>query len=190
MAEVLQSIENEVADFLRHERPLWPQAPTACTVPSCGDQKYSSFKDFMKHWSKIHHQSDTVFKCKLCRRTYGSTKHKKSHSKSKFHSGQDVQFETITTSNDQFINPGDILPYKLGSPHYRSEMRKTQRNKQSLQRKMDAERWSAKLPDISEEDTKHKLCRDERVVERNGVLYKDSNMWDSPSKRKRVKFDY
>ena len=55
---------------------------------------------------------------------------------------------------------------------------------------MDAERWSADLPDISEEDTKHKLCRDERVVERTGVLYKDSNMWDSPSKRKRVKFDY
>ena len=115
---------------------------------------------------------------------------KKSHSKSKFHSGQDVQFETITTSNDQFIDPGDILPYKLGSPHYRSEMRKTQRNKQSLQRKMDAERWRAKLPDITEEYTKHKLCRDERVVERNGVLYKDSNMWDSPSKRKRLKFYY
>ena len=42
---------------------------------------------------------------------------------------------------------------------------------------------------MSEDDKSHKLRRDERVVERNSVLYKDSNMWDSSSKRKRVKFE-
>ena len=65
----------------------------------------------------------------------------------------------------------------------------TQRVIQSIQRKNDAERWSANLLYVSEEDKSHKLCRDEPVIEQNGVLYKDSNMWDSPSKRKRIKFE-
>ena len=142
----------------------------------------------MKHWSIIHYESDTVYKCKLCRRTYGTIKHKKSHAKSKFHHGQNVEFETVIKPNEQFIDPGDILPYQLGSPSFCSEMRKTQGSIQSIQRKIDAERLSANLPHMSEEDKSHKLCRDERVVERNGVLYNDNNMWDSPSKRKRVKF--
>ena len=170
MAEVVLCIEEEVADFLRHEHPLWPQAPTACPVSSCcDDQRYSSFRDFMEHWSIIHHESDTVNKCKLCRRTYGTMKHKKSHAKSKFHHGRNVQFVTVIKPNEQFIDPGDMIPYQLGSPSYRSEMRKTQRSIQSLQRKIDAERWSANLPHVSEEDKSHKLCRDECVVERNGV---------------------
>ena len=172
MAEVVISIEEEVAEFLRHEHPLWLQAPTACLVSSsCDDRRYSSFRDFMDHWSIIHHESDTVYKCKLCRRTHGTIKHKKSHAKYKFHHGQNKQFETVIKPNEQFIDPEDIIPYQLGSSSYRSEMRKTQLSIQSVQRKIDAERWSANLPHVSEEDKSHKMCRDERVVERNAVLY-------------------
>ena len=98
----------------------------------------------------------------MCRRTYGTIKRKKSHAKPKFHHGQNVQFETVIKPNEQFIDPGDILPYQLGSPSYRSEMRKTQR---SIQRKIYAERWSANLPDMSEDDNSHKLRRDKRVVD-------------------------
>ena len=64
----------------------------------------------------------------MCRRTYGTIKQKKTHAKPKFHHGQNVQFETVIKPNEQFIDPGDILPYQLGSPSYRSEMRKTQRS--------------------------------------------------------------
>ena len=135
MAEVVLSIEEEVADFLRHKHPLWPQGPTACPVSSyCDDKRYYSFRDLMEHWSMIHHESDTVYKGKLCRRTYGTIKHKKSHAKSKFHHGQNVQFETVIKPNEQFIDPGDMIPYQLESPSYHSEMRKTQWSIQSVQR--------------------------------------------------------
>ena len=141
MAEVVLSIEEEVADFLCYECPLSPQAPTVCPVSSWGDnQKCSSFRDFMEHWSIIYHESDTIYKCKLCRRTYGTIIKKNL-----------IPSPSSTMVKMYSLDPGDILPYQLGSPSYHSEVRKTQ---WSIQRKNDAERRSANLPDMSEEDKK------------------------------------
>ena len=190
MAQLELSIEDEVGDFLRKERPLWPQAPTPCPVASCSkERKYSSFRDFMDHWSEIHHKMNTVYKCMSCRKLFATVKHKKAHTKAKIHQGQSVTFETVSKTNELYKDPGDTLPFKLGSAPFRHEMRQHQRRLQSLQRRIDANKWKNTRPDIPEEEKAFRLCRDERVVERKGVLYKDTNLWASPSKMKREKWE-
>ena len=183
-------IEEEVAEFIRNERPLWPQTATSCPVQQCRDgHKFSSFNDFIIHWKEMHHETDTRYKCKLCKRSYGTLKHKKSHEKSKCHTGQTVEFETIKIQNPRYIDPKDELPYKLGSTNYRKEMRQIQRQLHGVQRRIEANKWQKSISELPEEEKHYRLCRDERVVERDGVLYKNSNMWDEPSRRKRVKFE-
>ena len=122
MADISMGIEEEVAEFIRNERPLWPQTATSCPVQQCRDgHKFSSFNDFIIHWREMHHETDTRYKCKLCKRSYGTLKHKKSHEKSKCHTGQTVEFETIKIQNPRYIDPKDELPYKLGSTNYRKK---------------------------------------------------------------------
>ena len=55
-------------------------------------------------------------------------------------------------------------------------MRQLQRELSSAQRKSDAVEWNSKIPELPEDEIRHHLCRDEWVVERHRVLYKDINM--------------
>ncbi|MCG8044658.1 MAG: hypothetical protein N0E48_03060 [Candidatus Thiodiazotropha endolucinida] len=182
--------DNEVTDFLKHERPLWPQAPTSCTVAECDQTRaYSSFRDFMDHWKSVHTETDSSYKCKICRRLYGTIKHKKAHEKTECHSGQHVEFETIVKPNINYIDPKDKLPYQLGTKEFRNDMRKVQRELASAKRKVDALEWQRRHSELSVEEVKHHVCRDERIVERHGKVYKDTNMWESPSKRKRIRLE-
>ena len=83
--------------------------------------------------------------------------------------------------NEEFINPQDSLPYQLGSKEKREEMRTIQRYSASQKRKADLavkENDFSKIPYCGDG-----ICRDERVVERNGQLYRDTNLWDKQSKR-------
>ena len=60
-------------------------------------------------------------------------------------------------------------------------MRVTQRHSASQKRKSDMakkENGFTKIPYFRDG-----ICRDERVVECNGQLYRDTNLWDIQSKR-------
>lgn len=189
MAEGVQLSEPKtVEEFLKNDRPLWPQIPTACPVTQCDQtKKFQRFSDFMEHWKNIHNETCTIFKCKLCKKLFATVKHKKSHEKCNFHKGQSVQFEIIDKGNDAYVDPKGILPYQIGTPTFRKDMRQLQRELQSTQRKLDALEWQSKTTELSEEETRYHICRDERVVERNGVVFKDTNMWSPPSRRKRIR---
>lgn len=191
MEEVKLTVNEEVDEFLQNERPLWPYAPTACVVTECDPaRQYSSFRDFMDHWKDKHIDTKTYYKCLNCRQLYGTNKHKKAHEKSKLHKGETVKMELITKSNDKFIAPKGKLPYQLGSKGFRSNMRELQKQMAKAKRKLDAAEWSVnQQSDYSPEELTHQVCRDERIVERQGVLYKDTNLWDSPRRRKRVKIN-
>ena len=187
----LNVTDDEIENFLRNERPLWPQAPTPCVVPVCDQsRKYSTFRDFIDHWKDKHSKIKTHYKCLSCRRLFATNKHKKSHQKSKIHEGQNVELELVEKTNELYIDPQDKLPYQLGTAEYRTDMRKLQREMAKVKRKMDADMWaSAHQEQYTEEEVSHHVCRDERVVERNGVIFKDTNMWDSPRRRKRIRLN-
>ena len=125
MSEVLDVSESSaITEFLKNERPLWPQIPTPCPVSECTNNKnYERFNDFMEHWKNIHNSVNTVYRCKLCKRLFGTMKHKKSHSQSRNHQGQKVEFEVIDKINEQYIDPKGTLPYQIGTPTFRKEMR-------------------------------------------------------------------
>ena len=92
-------------------------------------------------------------------------------------------------TNELYIDPQDKLPYQLGTAEYRTDMRKLQREMAKVKRKMDADMWASAHQEQYTEEVSHHVCRDERVVERNGVIFKDTNMWDSPRRRKRIRLN-
>ena len=174
--------KDEHNQFLQQERPYWPMVPTQCTVPVCRIfGPFSSFKDFQEHWSKKHTEVSSFYKCQSCGKKFSNNKHAKAHTKSKIHKGQSITIKYMELKNEEFINPQDSLPYQLGSKEKREEMRTIQRYSASQKRKADLE--------VKENDFSKILyygdgiCRDERVVERNGQLYRDTNLWDKQSKR-------
>lgn len=187
----LNITDDQIDQFLKNERPLWPQAPAPCVVSTCDQARnYSSFRDFMDHWRDKHSKTKTHYKCLSCRRLFATNKHKKAHEKSKLHQGQSVEIELVEKPNESYIDPQDKLPYQLGTVDYRTDMRKLQREMAKVKRKMDADMWAAANEEkYTEEEINHHVCRDERVVERNGVMYKDTNMWDSPRRRKRTRLN-
>ena len=69
----------------------------------------------MDHWSEIHHKMNTVYRCISCKKLFATVKHKKAHTKAKIHQKQTVTFETVSKVNELYKDPGDILPFKLGS---------------------------------------------------------------------------
>ena len=174
--------KDEHNQFLQQERPYWPMVPTQCTVPVCRIfGPFSSFKDFQEHWSKKHTEVSSFYKCQSCGKKFSNNKHAKAHTKSKIHKGQSITIKYMELKNEEFINPQDSLPYQLGSKEKREEMRTIQRYSASQKRKADLavkENDFSKIPYYGDG-----IYRDERVVERNGQLYRDTNLWDKLSKR-------
>ena len=112
-------------------------------------------------------------------------KHAKGHTKSRCHKGQTITLKYISEKNENYIDPAGYLPYELGSKEDRANMRTVQRHLASEERKqLTAERdQSIVIP------SGDGICRDERVVDRNGTLFRDSNMWDTSNKRKWTKLE-
>ena len=107
--------------------------------------------------------------------------------KSKCHQGQKVEFDVINKTNTHFVDQKGTLPYQIGTPEFRKDMRKLQRQNESLKRKLQAIEWQENIPELQEEETRYHVNRDERVVLRGGVVYKDTHMWSPPSRRKRIR---
>ena len=79
------------------------------------------------------------------------------------------------------------MPYQWGD-------KEDQENTKTIQRRLAREKHQRELLD-RKDDFSHipyygdGICRDERVVERHGQLYRDSNLWSNNEQdRKRVKF--
>lgn len=183
--EISVSDNEGEAAFMEKERPLWPQTPSLCTVPKC--QKIGlmcSFKDFQDHWNIFHNEMKYHYKCIACRRLFANNKHAKAHTKSRIHKGQSITIKYVTEKNDSYIDPITFLPYQLGSKENRSDMREIQRDIARDNRRKLAE--NAK--DVNIPYSGRNVNRDERVVERQGELYLDSGLWNSPSRRKRTRY--
>ncbi|MEW8547656.1 MAG: hypothetical protein AB2693_29460 [Candidatus Thiodiazotropha sp.] len=188
MAELEVSIDpQEEATFFQNHRPLWPFVPSVCTVPSCLELgKFSSFRDFRDHWHEKHNEFISHYKCQACGKLFSNNKHAKSHTKARIHKGQTVTIKYIQDKNNFYIDSMDFLPYQLGSKEDQENSRSTQRHiarekrrREQLEQKEDF----SKIPYFGDG-----ICRDERVVERNGQLYRDTNLWSKKeSDRKRIK---
>ena len=187
MAETELLLTDETSEeFIRNERPLWPYVASSCVVPECDQTvKFSSFRDFLDHWRDRHIATSTHYKCSNCKRLFANMKHAKGHTKSRCHKGQTITLKHITEKNENYMDPAGHLPYKLGSKEDRANMRTVQRHLASEERK----RLTAKRDQSIVISSGDGICRDERVVDRNGTLFRDSNMWDTPNKRKRTKLE-
>ena len=186
MAEIdIHLDENEESTFQERERPYWPFIPFLCTVPVCKMYGvFSSFRDFGEHWIKKHSSERSYYKCQGCSQCFSDNRHAKSHTKSRIHKGQSITIKFLKETNNEYIDPKDNLPYQLGDTEDRANMRTIQRHYAREQRKRE---MAEKENDFSKVSYFGQgICRDERVVERDGQLYRDTNLW-SKSKRRRTK---
>ena len=186
MAEIeLHINEQEESSFKERESPKWPFIPSPCTVAECEIfGVFSSFRDFREHWTKKHTPETSFYKCQKCHKSFSDSRHAKSHTKSRIHKGQSITTKYMRETNDRYIDPKDNLPYQLGDKQDRTNMLSLQRQRARDQRKQEmAEKENdfSKIPYFGDG-----ICRDERVVERNGHLYRDTNLW-SKTMRKRTK---
>ena len=186
MAELeLHVNEGEETTFLRKERPYWPFVPSPCPVRSCFIfGKFSSYGDFREHWTKKHNLKSSYFQCQSCGKQFSNNKHAKMHTKSRIHAKQTVTIKYLQCDSEEFIDPRDHLPYQLGDKEDRQNMKTYQRHTAAEKRKREIEEKKDDYSNIPYFGPS--ICRDERVVEKDGELYKDTNMWNSPRKRKRV----
>ena len=186
-AEVEIELHDEAGEkgFKNQERPLWPCVPSYCTVPICERfGKLSTFNVFRDHWTEKHNEQIPSYKCHGCGKRFRNTKHARAHLKGKLHKGQTVTIKYIKTPNDAFIDPREILPYRLGSKEERQDMLAYQRETARRQRQHELsqmEHQYSHIPYYGEN-----VCRDERVVERMGRLYRDTNLWQAPNHRRRI----
>ena len=166
--------DQENAEFKQTNRPIWPRIPTACTVQQCNKETLNkNFNDFIIHWKNHHTVSKKVKQCS-CGRIFSVAKHLKQHLKLKpeHHAMADKLIDC-----QDYIDPGDQLPYQLGDKEDRTHMKDLQKQLASQKRKMEADKFSDKRDLLTSISTVN-VCRDERIVERKGILYKDTNMWD------------
>ena len=86
----------------------------------------------------------------------------------------------INKTNTKFVDPKWTLLYQIGTSEFRKDMRKLERQNESLKRLLQAIEWQENIPELPEEETRYHVNRDERVVLRGGVVYKDTHMWSPP----------
>lgn len=176
--------ENEMKDFDYENRPVWPRVPTPCPVTVCGPQKFYSFKTFINHWKCCHQEHKLVNICS-CGRKFAMRKHLKAHLKLYAnHSESEAQ----CLPNPSYINPYDCMPYQYGTAEDRESMKIVQRQLESKRRREEADKFKD-VRHLLYSSSQNNVCRDEIVKLRDGQVVKDTNMWDSPKRRKRVKLD-
>ena len=90
--------------------------------------------------------------------------------------------------NDEYIDPHDSLPYQYGNVEDRKNIKDIQKHIASELRKAEADKFKDK-GHILAPSTSRNNCKDEIIKERNGKVVKDTNLWDSPQRRKRVFFE-
>ena len=179
----IQASVQETNTFLQENRPVWPRVPTACLVKECGEKLYSTFKDFLNHWKSVHEVNKILKSCS-CGKLFTTAKHLKSHLKNA-HNHHQVPDKTVR--NQSFRDPQEILPFQLGNKEDRNSMKMIQKHLARQQRKAEADKFIHEREILCSTSTDN-ICRDERVVERKGKLYKDTNLWDASKLRKRRDF--
>ena len=104
--------EQEVCDFQQAQRPFWPNQPTACPVFACGERTYASFASFSRHWSQKHLPTIQQFACVSCKQLFYRKDNFVRHQR-KVHNVPEPSKEGINIPNEEYVNPGGILPYKM-----------------------------------------------------------------------------
>ena len=185
MASVDLTVSEEEATTFNYEnRPIWPRVPTPCNIPACGTTLYTNFKSYIIHWKKIHEPKHVLYICS-CGRRFETRKHINSHlKKEKSHS----EMESQLVRNWNFVDTENIPPYQYGTAADRQNMKEVQKFLASKRRREEAEKFRDVSSLLCNEHSSRIICRDEIVKERGRKIVKDTNMWDSPNKRRRISF--
>ena len=89
--------------------PEWPNTPTQCSVPGCGERKYTTAKCFMTHWKKFHIPKVVISKCEICGQ---ESNHVGFMNHAKLHGEVKPQVKSIIVWNDLYIDPKGKTPYR------------------------------------------------------------------------------
>ena len=177
----LDVASDERMQFQYESRPVWPNQPTPCPVEACGMRPFNSFKLFIAHWKDRHEPEKLTIMCS-CGRKFSIRKHLKCHLKTETHH---VEIPPKNLRNPNFIDPGDHLAFQYGTKEDRENMKVFQRQAAAEKRKRDVENCK-EIQNLLVPQSSQIVCRDECIKERGGQLVKDTNLWDSPRRRKRI----
>ena len=158
--------DNEVRLFSKENRPMWPWISSPCLFAAFGMKHCDSFKEYLNYWKSVNEEHKTLKACS-CRKLFATTKHLKTHLKV---ATNHCEAKDKTVKNTGFIPPGDILPYKLGTKDDRNDIKILQRHLARDKREKEINKSKAQSCVLCQ-NTGQNLCRDERVVERDGKLY-------------------
>jgi hypothetical protein len=130
--EILFGVDEDVEHFLEGEeptdssgkRPLWPNVPTPCPVPTCAGHDYASFPSFLRHWDNKHKANIILFLCPCCSfkspRGFNVRRHVETRHKLKVTS----ELQITSVVNSKFTDPAGILPFQFDHKTRMSEKRK------------------------------------------------------------------
>ena len=172
--------DNEVRLLSKENRPEWPRVSSPCLVAACGMKHYDSFKEYLNHLKSVHEEHKTLKACS-CGKLFATSKHLKTHLK--VATNHCVAKDKIL-KNIGYIPPGDTLPFQLGTKDDRNDMKVLLRHLAKQKREEQVNRSNAQSHVLGQTSGLN-VCRDERVVESDGKLYKDTNLWAEPARRRR-----
>ena len=98
-----------------------------------------------------------------------------------------LKFQPKNLRYPNFIDQGDHLAFQYGTKEDRENMKVFQRQAAAEKRKRDVENCKEIL-NLLVLQSSQIVCRDECIKERGRKLVKDTNLWDRPRRRKRIKF--
>ncbi|KAH3738854.1 hypothetical protein DPMN_045497 [Dreissena polymorpha] len=83
--------------------------PTKCN--SCDAGPFSSYSSYQRHRVMKHSETDTIFQCSLCSKTFGRRKDGVAHQRKQHKYSGQLTPETMRNMN--YIDPYGVLPYKM-----------------------------------------------------------------------------
>ena len=106
-------------------RPIWNSFDGWCNVKGC-NCKFSSFNEYMKHWSLLHTGTTFVYPCLICLKRFNTNARTESHVTYQ-HSRRDAGNNTknmqcikkFEVKNSKYRDTYGVFPYRKGTPEER-----------------------------------------------------------------------
>ncbi|XP_033728208.1 uncharacterized protein LOC117317503 [Pecten maximus] len=112
--------EVELLEFTEELRPIFPTGGMTCVVLGCGDLVYRTLARYLDHWSAVHKPTRILVTCQACGRNFA--RRRRSDAKRHARRHEPVgHLREVHVTNSRFVDPGDILPPRLGSPTERAD---------------------------------------------------------------------
>ncbi|CAC5407233.1 unnamed protein product [Mytilus coruscus] len=131
-------------------------------------QFFRSFNEYKSHFGSIHKETLTLYTCQICDLSRRKLQILKTHLVND-HTCSQNRYRCMEVTNKNFVDPKDVLPYRVGDANERKEAQQTREKVDERKRKAkeDAQETrkqyveSGKKPHVED---KYYNSRDERLT--------------------------